>query len=127
MSQLVTGWEFIRGRNKRLTCSRLTQKSAGRRCRGTIEERLPTRSERGEKWRTKKKPSRPRGDSEIWVQQTFFQTKKVESRKHGPSVCGAYYVPMRKSSHRGGVNLTIGIGRQDEEWEAGSTRVLVEV
>ena len=53
--------------------------------------------------------------------------KRVGGRKHGHSVCGAYYAPMRKSAHLGGVNLTIGIGRQDEEWEAGSTRVLVEV
>jgi hypothetical protein len=81
----------------------------------------------GQKWRRKKKPSRPSGDCETWVEQTFFQTKKVESRKYEHSVCGAYYAPRRKSSHRGRVNLTIGIGRKNEEWEAGSTRALVEV
>ena len=127
MSQLVTEWEAIRRRHKRLTCSRLTQQRAGRRCREAIEERRPTRSERGKKGRRKRSPLARAEIVKYGCSKPSFKQKRVGGRKHGHSFCGAYYAPMRKSAHLGGVNSTIGIGRQDEEWEAGSTSVLVEV
>ena len=81
----------------------------------------------GQKGRRKRSPLARAEIVKYGCSKPSFKQKRVGIRKHGHSVCGAYYAPMRKSSHRGGVNLTIGIGRQDEEWEAGSTRVLVEV
>jgi len=112
---------------QRLTCSRLTQQSAGRPCRGAIEKDCLQEASGAKSGVEKGSPLARVEIVKHGLSKPSFKQKRVGSRKYEPSVCGAYYAPRRKSSHRGRVNLTIGIGRKNEEWEAGSTRVLVEV